>query len=169
MEKPMKIEPRTILLHLFILSLAVLTGCASPPTSSTSAPSSTQICAPISEQQVVSLFDRWNASLETKDPHKVFENYAPSSVLLPTLSNKLRFTAVEKEDYFEHFLANGPSGKIDQRFIKLGCNVAPDAGIYTFSFSKTGAVVKARYSYTYEYANGQWLISSHHSSVMPEK
>jgi hypothetical protein len=30
-------------------------------------------------------------------------------------------------------------------------------------------VVSARYSYTYGYINGQWLITSHHSSGMPEK
>jgi hypothetical protein len=60
-------------------------------------------------------------------------------------------------------------GKIDQRFIQVGCNTALDAGLYTFTFFKTGAVVHARYSYTYGFINGQWLITSHHSSGMPEK
>ena len=77
--------------------------------------------------------------------------------------------AKRKQDDFEHFRENRPSGKIDQRFIKLGCNTALDAGLYTFTFAKTGAVVKARYSYTYENIGGQWLITSHHSSAMPEK
>jgi uncharacterized protein (TIGR02246 family) len=151
------------------VALLALVGCVSAPQPGSPTPASTQSCAPINEQQVASFFDRWNASLATGNPHKVVENYAPQSILLPTVSNKPRLTAAEKEDYFEHFLENRPSGKIDQRFIKLGCNVALDAGLYTFTLAKTGAVVKARYSYTYENIGGQWLITSHHSSAMPEK
>ncbi len=127
------------------------------------------VCAPINESQVAQLFDRWNASLMTHDPRKVVENYAPHSILLPTVSNKPRYSVEDKIDYFVHFLHDGPMGKIDQRFIQVGCNTALDAGLYTFTFFKTGAVVNARYSYTYGYINGQWLITSHHSSGMPEK
>lgn len=153
------------------IAVLALVGCASAPApqASSAAPATTQSCAPVTEQQVVALFDRWNASLATGNAHKVVELYAPQSILLPTVSNKPRLTAAEKEDYFEHFLENRPNGKIDQRVIKLGCNYALDAGLYTFTFAKTGAVVKARYSYTYENVGGKWLISSHHSSGMPEK
>ena len=62
-----------------------------------------------------SLFDRWNASLQTGDPKKVVANYASKSILLPTVSNKPRLTAEEKEDYFEHFLQGKPVGTIDSR------------------------------------------------------
>jgi len=161
-------NPSSIASSLAIVLLA-LSGCSSAPQLSSPASASAQSCAPVTEQQVASLFDRWNASLATGNPHKVAENYASQSILLPTVSNKPRLTVAEKEDYFEHFLENRPSGKIDQRFIKLGCNTALDAGLYTFTFAKTGAVVKARYSYTYENIGGQWLITSHHSSAMPEK
>lgn len=133
------------------------------------APTAGPKCDPINESQVALLFDRWNASLQTHDPRQVVANYAPHSILLPTVSNKPRFSAEEKLDYFEHFLHDGPVGKIDQRFIQVGCNTALDAGLYTFTFAKTGAMVKARYSYTYGFVNGQWLITSHHSSAMPEK
>jgi uncharacterized protein (TIGR02246 family) len=151
------------------IALLALSGCSSAPQSNSPALAPAQNCAPVTEQQVASLFDRWNASLATGNPHKVAENYASQSILLPTVSNKPRLTVAEKEDYFEHFLENRPSGKVDQRFIKLGCNTALDAGLYTFTFAKTGAVVKARYSYTYENIGGRWLITSHHSSAMPEK
>lgn len=147
--------------------LAGLAGCASNQGAHYSAPH-TEHCTPVSEEEIASLFDRWNQSLQTGDPQKVVANYAQRSILLPTVSNKPRLTPAEKEDYFHHFLENQPSGKIDLRFIELGCNTALDAGLYTFSFARTGASVSGRYSYTYRWDGSDWLITSHHSSAMPE-
>ncbi|NDE88126.1 MAG: hypothetical protein EB048_11155, partial [Gammaproteobacteria bacterium] len=53
------------------------------------------------------------------------------------------------------------------RLIQLGCNSAIDAGIYTFTFGD-GRKVQARFTYTYGWDGKQWLITSHHSSAMPE-
>lgn len=146
---------------------AVLTGCTSTPPAATAA--RTEVCKATSEQEVAALFDRWNQSLQTGDAHKVVANYAPKSVLLATVSNTPRLDAAQKQDYFEHFLENKPFGRIDSRTIEIGCTTAVDAGLYTFTFAKTGAVVKARYTYTYKWDGSQWLITSHHSSAMPEK
>jgi uncharacterized protein (TIGR02246 family) len=129
----------------------------------------TQQCAPVTQAQVAALFDRWNASLATNDPAKVVANYAPDAVLLPTVSNTPRFTQDERRAYFVDFLKNKPQGVINDRRIMLGCNKAVDAGVYTFTMSASGATVPARYTYTYENRGGQWLITSHHSSAMPEK
>jgi hypothetical protein len=54
------------------------------------------------------------------------------------------------------------------RFIEIDCRSAVDAGLYTFTFAKTGEVVHARYTYTYGWDGSKWLITSHHSSGMPE-
>jgi uncharacterized protein (TIGR02246 family) len=134
----------------------------------TNAYARSEVCHAASEQQIASLFDRWNASLQTGDPKKVVANYASKSILLPTVSNKPRLTAEEKDDYFEHFLQNKPVGTIDSRVIEIDCNSAFDAGLYTFKFAD-GSVVKARYTFTYKWNGKQWLITSHHSSAMPEK
>src|SRR5690606_10619316 len=99
----------------------------------------------------------------------VVDNYAERSILLPTMSSVVRFTRSEKEDYFQHFLAERPTGTINARQIEIGCNTAVDSGLYTFVFSDTGDEVKARYTYTYKWDGSQWLITSHHSSVLPEK
>ena len=144
---------------------AVLAGSVSNAAQATR----TETCKATSEKEIASLFDRWNESLKTGDPHKVVANYAERSILLPTVSNKPRLTPAEKEDYFKYFLEDRPSGKIDQRFVEIGCNSAIDAGLYTFTFAKTGAVVSGRYSYTYHWDGSKWLITSHHSSAMPEK
>lgn len=126
-----------------------------------------EVCVGATEDDIAALFDRWNDSVKTGDPHKVVANYAPKSVLLPTVSSRPRVTALEKEDYFHHFLENGPSGRIDSRTIELDCNSAIDEGLYTFIFQKTGASVKARYTFTYKWDGTQWLITSHHSSAVP--
>lgn len=131
-------------------------------------PSPSPSCAPITEDQVAGLFDRWNDSLGTKDPAKVVDNYAEKSLLLPTVSNTPRHTRAEKEDYFKHFLENEPRGTIDERFIEIDCYSALDSGLYTFTYGTTGKKVKARYTFTYEYIDGDWKITSHHSSQMPE-
>jgi hypothetical protein len=71
-------------------------------------------------------------------------------------------------DYFEMFLKLNPQGRIDVRTIQVACNTALDAGIYTFTLGD-GRKVQARYTYTYRWDGSQWLITSHHSSAMPEK
>jgi len=151
------------------LAVVFVLGCASTRTPPSADAPAAQACTPVTEQQVAALFDRWNASLASGDAHRVVANYAPGSVLLPTVSNRVRVSDAEKEDYFEHFLENRPNGTIDERHIRLGCNSALDTGLYTFTFAKTGVVVRARYSYTYAFIDGRWLITSHHSSAMPGK
>lgn len=152
---------KTNSLGLFVIA-ATLVGCAGTPGAHEAS------CKATSEREIASLFDRWNQSLNTGDAHRVVANYAERSILLPTVSNKQRLTSAEKEDYFHHFLENHPSGKIDFRTIELGCNTAVDAGLYTFTFAKTGAKVRGRYTYTYRWDGSNWLITSHHSSAMPE-
>lgn len=159
-------------LSLLVISISIsisLAGCASPHVSTTDPQARTESCQPVTEQDIASLFDRWNQSLQTSDPHQVVANYAERSTLLPTMSNKPRLTPAEKEDYFQHFLEDRPSGMIDMRTIELGCNTAVDTGLYTFTFAETGAKVNGRYTYTYRWNDSQWLITSHHSSMMPEK
>lgn len=133
-----------------------------------SAAGNVQHCKAADTDEIAALFDRWNASLASGKPARVVANYDENSILLPTLSNTPRLTAAEKEDYFVHFLENGPQGSIDMRYIQIGCNTALDAGLYTFRFAKNGQIASGRYSYTYRWNGKEWLITSHHSSLMPE-
>lgn len=124
-------------------------------------------CVKVDRAQIEALFDKWNDDLQTGDARKVTDNYLSDAILLPTVSNKVRLTEAERIDYFEHFLAKKPVGKIDSRTIRLGCNKAVDTGTYTFSF-KDKSTVSARYTFTYAWVGNEWKISTHHSSVMPE-
>lgn len=142
-----------------------LTACSSTTEHAASRPTT---CQPITEAQVAALFERWNTSLQSGEPQQVVTNYAPRSLLLPTLSSQARFTREEKLAYFENFLQGHPSGRIDKRQIHLGCNMAVDAGQYTFSLSG-GRQVPARYTFTYGWDGTQWLITTHHSSLMPDE
>jgi uncharacterized protein (TIGR02246 family) len=159
----------TVKLLVAVATLA-LAGCASPngPGRYTQVPR-TENCKPTSEKKIEALFDRWNESVRSGDAHKVVANYAEDSMLLPPVSSKVRLSPGEIEEYFEHFLADEPSVYIDLRRIYLGCNVAVDAGLYTFTFARTGQVMPARYVYTYRWDGEQWLITSHHSSALPEQ
>jgi uncharacterized protein (TIGR02246 family) len=127
----------------------------------------TEQCHRSSDREIAALFDRWNTSLQSGDPAKVAANYAKDSVLLPTLSNQPRLTQEEKEQYFKGFLKKKPVGKIDERAIRIDCNTALDVGLYTFRFGD-GTQAKGRFTFTYKWDGQQWLITSHHSSLMPQ-
>ena len=123
---------------------------------------------PISEKEVRGLFDLWNNALATLDPKKVASRYSKAGVLLPTVSDRPRTDFPGIVDYFENFLKLKPQGKIESGNIMIGTNWAQDAGIYEFTMGATGAKVKGRYTFVYVYEDGEWKISQHHSSVMPE-
>ncbi len=126
-----------------------------------------------SKKQIASLFDTWNAALQTGDSEKVADLYAKDAVLLPTVSNQVRTDRAEIVDYFDHFLENKPVGKKTETIVNvLDADSAIDAGVYEFTLTDpdTGKkrVVEARYTYVFEKIDGEWLIANHHSSAMPE-
>jgi uncharacterized protein (TIGR02246 family) len=162
----MKLLIRIFIVHLLALGLFGF-GWVRPAIATTTI---SETCQIPTEAEVAHLFDRWNDSLLTKNPDQVLANYAADAVLLPTLSNQVRMTPAEIRDYFVSFLAKKPIGKVVQRRIKTECNAAIDTGLYTFTLQTPDGVMDfpARYTFDYEYRDGNWLIVSHHSSGMPE-
>src|SRR5262245_40547698 len=107
---------------LVVAIAATLGSCASraeEPAATTSV-----TCSATGGAETAALVERWNSSRQTGDPPEVSKNYADGSLLLPTLSSTPRRTHDEEEDYFHHFLENGPVGSIDMRWIDIGCNDA---------------------------------------------
>lgn len=154
-------------LAVALLTSVLLTACAGTTPATRKATTASASCTPIDQAGAAALFEEWNRAVESGNPDAVVALYAPHSLLLPTVSKQPRLSAVDKRDYFVHFLHDAPSGSIDQRFVDIGCDSVVDAGLYTFRFARTGAVVPARYSYTWKPVGGRWLITSHHSSVLP--
>ncbi len=75
-------------------------------------------CATLDAKSVAALFDDWNFALSSLDANQVVQRYWPNAVLLPTVSNTPRTNAAMIGDYFEHFLAKRPRGRIDTRTIR---------------------------------------------------
>ncbi|MGB9090940.1 MAG: SgcJ/EcaC family oxidoreductase [Pseudomonas farsensis] len=125
-------------------------------------------CRTSSAAEMLVLFDQWNAGLLSGDPAQVAQLYNKDAVLLPTLSPVPRLTHDDRLAYFEKFLRDGPSGKLDTHEVQTGCNEATAAGLYTFEFAATGQKVAARYTFTYRWDGQRWLISQHHSSLQPQ-
>jgi uncharacterized protein (TIGR02246 family) len=120
------------------------------------------------EKEVKNLFQLWNSALATEDPDAVGRRYAKNAVLLPTVSDVPRTSYGLIEHYFVGFLMKKPQGEILESNVTIGHNWCQDVGIYEFTMGATGDKVKGRYSFVYVCEDGQWKISHHHSSVMPE-
>lgn len=113
---------------------------------------------------------RWAATIATRDADKILELYAADAILVPTLSNQVRDCDDSRRNYFESFLANDGLVCDIQVFKKrvsrkLGTVVV--GGLYTFAFRENGEqrTVPARFLFTFERINDQWLITGHHSSI----
>lgn len=120
-----------------------------------------------SDTEILSLFDEWNAALQTGDPDSVAALYADDAVLLPTISNKVRHDHGEIRDYFVLFVGMVPTGVIDEANVRVFGDLAINSGLYTFTFAD-GGTVAARFTFVYRRSGDRWQIIEHHSSRMPE-
>jgi uncharacterized protein (TIGR02246 family) len=126
----------------------------------------------ISESEVQGLFGKWNDALATLDGDKVASRYAKGALLLPGGSDTPRNDYESIKEYFDGFLKSKAQGIVLDSFVQIGdCGKwAQDNGICEFTMGATGAVVKARYTFVYTQGDdGEWKISHHHSSQMPEE
>jgi uncharacterized protein (TIGR02246 family) len=127
-------------------------------------------CADVTEGEIANLFLVWNAALRSLKPETVADTYAPYATLLPTVEDGPLVTRDEIVAYFKVFLKKQPVGAINERIIRIGCNIAFDIGLYTFTYGapERPPDTPARYTFIYEYDRGRWLIAHHHSSKRPE-
>ena len=119
--------------------------------------------------EIADQFEKWNKALLTKDPDKVVACYAEDAILLPTVSAKVRHDHDEIRDYFVHFLAKNPAGRIDEQNIRIFNDIAINSGLYTFAVTENDQRkdVAARFTFVYRKNAQGWQIIEHHSSVLP--
>jgi uncharacterized protein (TIGR02246 family) len=152
------------------LSLAVM---AAPVTATARTGDTSQRCEPIAAKGVKALFVRWNEALQDPSASKVVALYANDATLLPTVENGPYTKANGLKEYFVHFVERKPVATIDEakRFIKVGCNVAYDIGLYSFEVNgehtTNRETIRARYTFIYSWDGKRWLIAHHHSSAEP--
>lgn len=131
------------------------------------------VCVKPTAAQIDAQFTAFNNAWATKNPDTVTALFDDDAVLLATVANKPRTDPAGIRDYFVTFLKNSPVGTINSSTIKSGCNWALRAGTWTVALTNptTGEKtdVKARYSFLYQFEDGQWKIEHLHSSAMPEK
>ncbi len=122
----------------------------------------------MNKSDILSLFEEWNAALQTGEPEKVASLYDSDAILLPTVSNKIRHSPAEIADYFAHFLSNSPQGTTDEAIVRIFGKIAINSGIYTFAFAD-GSAMKARFTFVYRWNGTRWMIVEHHSSQISEQ
>jgi uncharacterized protein (TIGR02246 family) len=130
-------------------------------------------CATLTPAQLDAQFAAFNQAWATKNPDTVTALFDDDAVLLATVANVPRTDPAGIRDYFVKFLKGSPVGRIETSTIKSGCNWALRAGTWTVTLTDaatgTKTDVRARYSFLYQYEDGQWRIEHLHSSAMPEK
>ncbi len=112
---------------------------------------------------------RWAEAVNSGNIDALLGLYADDAILVPTMQDDIGGHADERREYFEMFLANpNLTCEIDnlrKRIShKLGTVVV--GGHYTFTFLREGETqtVPARFLFTFEEVDGNWLITGHHSS-----
>ena len=130
-------------------------------------------CVKLTPAELDAQFGAFNAAWASKSPDAVTALFEDDAVLLATVASVPRTDSAGVRNYFVKFQKNNPVGRIDSSTIKSGCNWALRAGTSTVTLTDaiTGAKTdaRARYSFLYEFEDGQWKIEHLHSSVMPEK
>ena len=127
-------------------------------------------CAYANAATLNGLFQAWNDALTSGDAERVAALYARDAVLLPTFSERVLQGREAITDYFRNFLKQRPQAVIGQHVAHVGCNMASDVGIYTFSVMDDAGLsreVAARYSFLYHFQDGYWWILHHHSALLP--
>ncbi|MBB4129267.1 MULTISPECIES: nuclear transport factor 2 family protein [unclassified Xanthomonas] len=116
---------------------------------------------------------RWAETVGRRDIDALLALYADDAILVPTLSDDIRGRYEDRRAYFESFLAvDGLSCGItvQKKRVSARLGTVVIGGLYTFVFERNGVSepVNARFLFTFEEIDGQWLITGHHSSRASE-
>jgi hypothetical protein len=113
----------------------------------------------------------WGAAFNDCNVEKVVALYAPEALLWGTVSQALISSPGGIRDYFLRTFAAAPLPKVElgEPMVRLQGETAVSSGTYTFTLGVQGEprTLPARFSFTYRKSGPGWLITSHHSSLIP--
>ena len=112
------------------------------------------------------LLQEWTSAVKSGDPKQVTSLYRDDGILLGTFSNKERVGHELILEYFENLLKS----PVEVQILSENPHIFESAAVNTghYNFVTGGKTINARFSFVYHKSNGEWKITSHHSSVMPE-
>jgi len=123
------------------------------------------------EVEIQNLFGMWNAALESGSADAVASLYADDAVLIPTTTQQIRVGRERIHEYFVDFLPRfRPRAEITQANPRHLQSIRWNSGLYTFEFRAgpgSPKTVDARFTFVYQLFGDRWLITQHHSSVIP--
>ena len=116
-------------------------------------------------------FNRWNESLQTRNPEEVASLYRDDCVFLPTFPEKGK-EVVGKDgvaNYFHHFLQKFPFGVIVKEEVRdLGDSSIFHAGRYNFEVGPedSRSVAEAKFTFVWKKEGDEWKILLHDSAPL---
>ncbi|MDQ1199377.1 nuclear transport factor 2 family protein [Agrobacterium sp. SORGH_AS 787] len=116
---------------------------------------------------------RWAEVIASRRVEDVLALYAPDAILVPTLSDEIGEREEDRRRYFEAFLSNDVQScsiLIQKKRVSRKLGTVVIGGLYTFRLLRGNLeeLVPARFLFTFEEIEGQWLITGHHSSRLSE-
>ncbi len=114
--------------------------------------------------------EAWVEVFKSRDPERIANLYDADAVLWGTRSTKLAADRASIVDYYTGMFPASAVTLGEHRLRTYG-DTAIDTGFYTVSYVREGApvVIPARFSFTYRFRDGKWLIVDHHSSMLPTR
>lgn len=121
--------------------------------------------------QVVLATRQWTTLFASADPDRMAALYLTDAVLWGTFATRLIRGRAAIRTYFERAFASGvaPQAELGEHVARVYGEVAVCSGHYTFTLGLQGEArtLPARFSFTFQWQDGLWLIADHHSSLMP--
>jgi hypothetical protein len=122
----------------------------------------------VTEENVRSWFEDWNAAMTIGDHHAVASLYSPEAVLFTSASAAPKTTPQEITMFYQIFLWNRPTAKVLQSFVTISKYWCKDVGVLEYTIRGSARKIRERYSFLYIYTEaGGWKIAHHHCSMVP--
>ena len=126
------------------------------------------------ENNIANTYQNWCDAVGSSkgNPDNMVKFYAPNAILIPTLSPKILINRKHGLDaYFVAFTGKKDiQCKTNKIMIQSYGDISISNGLYTFTYTdKNGnqETLPARFTFVYKKYGDNWLIVSHHSSLVP--